>query len=179
MWDYRLHFKGTERDDPSYRPQLQSLNQRIAQRLLHLCCQNGGIYTKFGQQLATFNHGLPKEYTETLAQLQDQAKPVSFKKVEKTIETELGRPWQELFKKIDETPIACASLAQVHQAVDHAGREVAVKVQYHRLESQMKVDIRVIKWAFQLTEYFFPDVRIQWLVPDFESALLSEVRCCY
>ncbi|KAF1775991.1 Protein kinase-like domain [Phytophthora cactorum] len=97
VWDYRLHFKGTERDDPDYRSKLQNLNQRIAQRLLHLCFQNGGIYTKFGQQVATFNHGLPKEYTETLAQLQDQASPRKW------------GPWHEIFKEFDQTPIASAS----------------------------------------------------------------------
>lgn len=177
VWDYRRHFKGTERDDPDYRLKLQGLNQRIAQRLLHLCFQNGGIYTKFGQQLATFNHGLPKEYTETLAQLQDQAKSVSFDRAMQTIEAEMGRPWQEVFKEFDQTPIASASLAQVHHAVDHQGRELAVKVQYPHLEAQMQADIRVIKWAFQLTEYYFPDVQIQWLYPEFKRALLSEVSC--
>ncbi|KAH7461464.1 Secreted RxLR effector protein 27 [Phytophthora ramorum] len=174
-WDYRVNFKGVERDDADYRPKLQGLNQRIAQRLLHLCFQNGGIYTKLGQQLATFNHGLPKEYTETLAQLQDQAKPVSFDDVVQTIETEMGRPWQDIFNEFDHTPIASASLAQVHHAVDHRGRELAVKVQYPHLESQMKADIRVIKWAFQLTEYFFPDIQIQWIFPEFKRALLSEL----
>ncbi|KAG7391065.1 hypothetical protein PHYPSEUDO_005832 [Phytophthora pseudosyringae] len=175
VWDYRLHFKGTERDDPDYRHKLQSLNQRIAQRLLHLCFQNGGIYTKLGQQLATFNHGLPKEYTETLAQLQDQAKPVSFDKVKQTLEAEMGRPWHEIFNEFDQTPIAAASLAQVHHAVDHEGRELAVKVQYPHLEKQMKADIRVIRWAFQLTEYYFPTVQIQWMFPEFQRALLSEL----
>ncbi|ETI48536.1 Atypical/ABC1 protein kinase [Phytophthora nicotianae P10297] len=175
VWDYRLHFKGTERDDTDYRLKLQSLNLRIAQRLLHLCFQNGGIYTKFGQQLATFNHGLPKEYTETLAQLQDQAKPVSFDKVKQTLEAEMGRSWHEIFQEFDQTPIASASLAQVHRAVDRQGRELAVKVQYPHLESQMKADIRVIKWAFQLTEYYFPDVQIQWLFPECKRALLSEL----
>lgn len=175
VWDYRIHFKGTEREDPDYRPKLQDLNQRIAQRLLHLCFQNGGIYTKFGQQLATFNHGLPKEYTETLAQLQDQAKPVSFDKIKQTLEAEMGRPWDDIFLEFDQTPIASASLAQVHHAVDRQGRELAVKVQYPHLESQMKADIQVIKWAFQLTEYYFPDVQIQWLFPEFQQALLSEL----
>ncbi|KAF1791238.1 hypothetical protein GQ600_23194 [Phytophthora cactorum] len=100
VWDYRLHFKGTERDDPDYRSKLQNLNQRIAQRLLHLCFQNGGIYTKFGQQVATFNHGLPKEYTETLAQLQDQAMPVSFDKVKRTLEAEMGDPGTRFSKSL-------------------------------------------------------------------------------
>nr|A0A172M468.1 RecName: Full=Secreted RxLR effector protein 27; Flags: Precursor [Plasmopara viticola]ANC73377.1 secreted RxLR effector peptide protein 27 [Plasmopara viticola] len=176
LWDYRIHFKGIERDHPDYHSKLQSLNQRIAHRLLYLCFENGGIYTKFGQQLATFNHGLPREYTMTLAQLQDQAKPVSFDKVKQTIEAEMGRPWNECYKEFDQTPIASASLAQVHHAVDALGREMAVKVQYPHLELQMKADIRVIKWAFQFTEYCFPDVQLQWLFPEFQKALLAEVH---
>ncbi|RLN92191.1 hypothetical protein BBJ28_00014613, partial [Nothophytophthora sp. Chile5] len=172
--DYRRNLKGVERDAPDYRPKLRELNERIAQRLLRLCFQNGGVYTKFGQQLATFNHGLPKEYTETLAQLQDQAKPVSFEAAVRTVEAELQRPWQELFQEFDRTPIAAASLAQVHRAVDRQGRELAVKVQYPHLAAQMSADIRVMKLAFQLTEYYFPDIQIQWLFPEFERALRSE-----
>lgn len=174
--DYQRNLKGTARDDPEYRGRLQALNQRIAERLLHLCFQNGGIYTKFGQQLATFNHGLPKEYTQTLAKLQDQAKPVSFDTARQTIEAEMGRPWHELFQEFDREPIASASLAQVHHAVDRSGREVAVKVQYPHLASQMRADLVVMKAAFQLTEYFFPDIQIQWMFPEFERALTAEVR---
>ncbi|RLN47085.1 hypothetical protein BBJ29_002501 [Phytophthora kernoviae] len=173
--DYQRNLKGTGRDDPEYRTKLQSLNQRTAQRLFHLCFQNGGIYTKFGQQLATFNHGLPKEYTRTLAQLQDQAKAVPFEKAIETVEAELKRPWQENFKEFDRKPIASASLAQVHRAVDHQGRELAVKIQYPHLHAQLNADIQVIKWAFQTTEYFFPDVQIQWLYPEFKGALMSEL----
>lgn len=173
--DYRQNLKGTPRDAPEYKGKLQELNLRIAHRLLELCYQNGGIYTKFGQQLATFNHGLPKEFTETLAQLQDRAKPVEFAEAMKTIESELEKPWEELFAEIDETPIAAASLAQVHRAVDKQGRTVAVKVQYPHLAMQMGTDMRVMKWAAQLTEYYFPDVQIQWLFPEFESALRSEL----
>ncbi|CEG40828.1 atypical abc1 protein kinase [Plasmopara halstedii] len=175
LWDHHLHWKGVEKDDPDYRFKLRNLNQRIAQRLLHLCYENGGIYTKFGQQLATLNHGLPKEYTETLAKLQDQAKPVSFDKIRQSIEAELGRSWDEIFKAFDPTPIASASLAQVHHAVDTCGQELAVKVQYPHLELQMSADLKVIKWAFQVTEYFFPDVQIQWLLPEFRNSLLSEL----
>uniref|UniRef100_K3W889 ABC1 atypical kinase-like domain-containing protein n=1 Tax=Globisporangium ultimum (strain ATCC 200006 / CBS 805.95 / DAOM BR144) TaxID=431595 RepID=K3W889_GLOUD len=173
--DFRQNLKGTPRESPEYKTKLQALNMRIAHRLLDVCFHNGGIYTKFGQQLATFNHGLPKEFTETLAELQDRAKPASFAQAKKTIESELQKPWQELFAEIDETPIAAASLAQVHRAVDKQGRTVAVKVQYPHLALQMKADLRVMKWAAQLTEYYFPDVQIQWLFPEFESALRSEL----
>jgi aarF domain-containing kinase len=174
--DYRRNFRGTTREDPAYRDKLAALNQRVADLLLRLCFLNGGIYTKFGQQLATFNHGLPKEYTQTLAQLQDQARPVPFDVAKRTVEQELGGPWTDAFREFDHQPIAAASLAQVHRAVDHRGREVAVKVQYPHLAAQMRADMTVMRWAVQLTEYFFPDVQIQWMFPEFERALAAEVR---
>lgn len=49
----------------------QEVNLRAAKRLLHVCSTHGGVYTKFGQHLASLNHVLPKEYTETLKVLQD------------------------------------------------------------------------------------------------------------
>lgn len=173
--DYRKHLKGIPRDAPEYRPALEALNLRIAERILHLCLLNGGIYTKFGQQLSTFNHGLPREITETLSALQDRARPVSFEEAMKTIESDLGAPWRELFASFDEAPIASASLAQVHRAVDTSGRTVAVKVQYPHLASQMRADMRVMKLAARVTEFYFPDVQVQWLFPEFEAALASEL----
>jgi len=56
-----------------YQQKLMEVNDRTAQRLLELCLRNGGIFTKLGQQLASLNHALPKEYTTTLSKLQDQA----------------------------------------------------------------------------------------------------------
>lgn len=179
MIDYRRHLKGIERTASDYKEQLRGFNARTAQRLLDLCFQNGGIYTKFGQQLATFNHALPREYTDTLAQLQDQAKPVSFTDAMRTVECELKKPWQKLFPHIDETPIAAASLAQVHRATDEKGRDVAVKIQYPHLEQQIKADLVVMRFALQITEYFFPNLHIQWMFPEFEQALNAEVSLLY
>jgi predicted unusual protein kinase regulating ubiquinone biosynthesis (AarF/ABC1/UbiB family) len=55
------------------------------------------------------------------------------------------------------------------------GREVAIKVQYPHLESQMSMDLIVVRVAFQVAEYFFPDVSLKWIYPEFEQALKSEV----
>lgn len=173
--DYRTNLRGIPHASPAYRPKLQEMNLRTAQRILSLCLANGGIYTKFGQQLATFNHGLPREITETLAALQDRARPVPFAKAVQTIERELRQPWHALFAEFDETPVAAASLAQVHRAVDKEGRTVAVKVQYPHLAAQMRADLRVMTWAAQATEWCFPDVQVQWLFPEFEVALTAEL----
>ncbi|DAZ98798.1 TPA: hypothetical protein N0F65_000954 [Lagenidium giganteum] len=173
--DYRRHLKPFDRQHPEYKAQLKAFNLRTAEKLLHLCFQNGGIYTKLGQQLATFNHALPREFTDTLAQLQDQAKPVPFSVIAQAIENELGGSWQQHFQAFDHEPLAAASLAQVHHAVDAQGREVAVKVQYPHLQHQMRTDLVVVNAALAATEYFFPNVQVQWMFPEFQRALKSEL----
>ncbi len=60
-----------------YRAALKEFNLRAAQRLLHVCLVNGGLFIKIGQQLASFNHALPVEYTLTLSALQDKAHSLS------------------------------------------------------------------------------------------------------
>ncbi|KAJ0409511.1 hypothetical protein ATCC90586_009051 [Pythium insidiosum] len=174
--DYHRHLKGLDRErSPEYKDRLREFNQRTADRLYALCFHNGGIYTKLGQQIATFNHALPREFTDKMAGLQDRAKPVAFEAAMTTVEQELKRPWQEVFPQIGRTPLAAASLAQVHEAVDCHGRRVAVKVQYPHLQAQMKTDLAVIRRAFQAIEYFFPNVQIEWIYPEFEDALRSEL----
>lgn len=61
-----------EVDSPEYNAKKSEVNLRSAQRLLHVCATHGGVYTKFGQHVASMNHILPKEYIETLQVLQDR-----------------------------------------------------------------------------------------------------------
>ena len=77
---------------------------------------------------------------------------------------------------MDRTPIAAASLAQVHRAVDTRGRDVAVKVQYPHLAKQLRMDLKVIQASFAVSDYFFPDVALGWMYPECEAALTAEVH---
>ncbi|KDO32818.1 atypical/ABC1/ABC1-B protein kinase [Saprolegnia parasitica CBS 223.65] len=159
----------------AYKSALQAFNLRTAQRLLHLCLQNGGVFTKMGQQIASMNHGLPAEYTSTLSQLQDQARPVSGEEAKAAIVAELGAPIDELFSEFDDTPIAAASLAQVHRAVTKDGVEVAVKVQYPALALQMGSDLWSVAQAIRAMNYTW-DIDMSWLVPEMETALHAELN---
>lgn len=112
----------------------------------------GGVYFKAGQYFGTLEHILPKEYIEVLSALQDQGAELPFKKIKVVYESDHQCRIDQVFSEIDEIPIASASLAQVHRAkLRETGEEVAVKLQYPQLRTQMKVDLWVLKQLFNLS----------------------------
>jgi aarF domain-containing kinase len=158
-----------------YRSVCKDVHKRAASRLLHVCQLHGGIYVKFGQYLASMNHVLPKEYTDTLKVLQDRNPFIPVEKIEQTILEEFGKTAQEMYRHFDREPIAAASLAQVHHAVTHSGQEVAVKVQYPHLQKQVRSDVKGMRFLAALVGRVFPDYQYSWIMPDFEESILQEL----
>ena len=88
----------------------------------------GPIFVKFGQVLSTRRDLLPEDFAQELAKLQDRVPPFSSDLAVNIIEQALGQPVDTLFASFERVPVASASIAQVHFATLHDGREVAVKV---------------------------------------------------
>jgi ubiquinone biosynthesis protein len=107
--------------------------------------QMGPTYVKFGQLLSTRPDIVPPEYITELESLQDHLEPFSFAEVEKIVEEELGAKISKMFETFDSTPIAAASLGQVHRAALRDGREVVVKVQRPNVREQVRKDLDVLK----------------------------------
>src|SRR5438270_8519469 len=103
----------------------------------------GPTYVKFGQVLSTRPDIVPPEYVNALESLQDDIDPFSFADVERIVEEELGVRISKAFLEFDATPVAAASLGQVHRAVLRDGREVVVKVQRPNVRDQVRHDLDV------------------------------------
>ncbi len=101
----------------------------------------GPTFTNLGQLLSTRVDLLPVAYTDALARLQDSVEPFDFAEVEKIVEEELGVRISRAFAEFDSTPLAAASLGQVHRATLRDGRPVAVKVQRPGIRERVQQDL--------------------------------------
>jgi ubiquinone biosynthesis protein len=119
----------------------------------------GPTYVKFGQFLSIRPDLVPAEYCDEFRKLQDKVPPFSFAHVKRALENELKREYAEVFSEFDESPVAAASVSQVHRARLHTGEEVAVKVQRPGIRAEMEEDILIMLFFAILLEKFVPSLR--------------------
>ena len=105
----------------------------------------GPTFIKVGQLFSTRADIFPAEYVEELSKLQDQVPAFSLEQVAQIIETDLGKPLEKLFLNFEATPLAAASLGQVHRAELPTGETVVVKVQRPGLRQLFNIDLAIVK----------------------------------
>lgn len=146
---------------------------------LRLALQDlGPVYVKFGQILSTRRDLLPPDIADELALLQDHVPPFPGEQARAIIEKALGEPVGEIFASFDTTPLASASIAQVHPATLHDGREAVVKVVRPGIQKQLRKDIDLLKAIAGMAENFMNSgARIQPLkvVCEFETVVFDEL----
>lgn len=126
----------------------------MAAEMLQTFSQLRGVTMKLGQMLSYLDDALPPEARKVLAVLQRDAAPMPWPVVLEQLEAELGGPAAQFFAEIDEVPLAAASIGQVHRAVTHDGREVAVKIQYPGIDKAMAADLKNAR-VFNLFQRMF------------------------
>jgi ubiquinone biosynthesis protein len=113
-------------------------------RMREMLDELGPTFVKFGQLLSTRPDVVPPDILAELRGLQDDAHPEPFDRIRSVIEAELGLTIEQVFLEFDETPIAAASIGQVHLARLPGGQEVVVKVQRPDAERQLNADIQLL-----------------------------------
>ncbi len=161
---------------PSYwlKPKTEPRAVRIRKALEDL----GPIYVKFGQALSTRKDLLPEDIADELVKLQDRVPPFPKETAKKIIENELGLSIALAFAKFEAEPLASASVAQVHAAELHDGRQVVVKVLRPDIEEGIYSDIGLLYELARIAEKFWPDarrLRAVEVVAEFEKTTLDEL----
>ncbi len=133
---------------------LDNAHQRAGEKLANLAKRNGGAWVKAAQFFSTRSDILPPAYIDALQVLQNEAEPVPFARLKKTLERNLGRKWRHYFQDIDEEPIATASIAQIHYAVLKDGTPVALKIRLPGVRKTFLQDAKsftlLARWAAPL-----------------------------
>ena len=134
-----------------------------------------GALMKLGQMASYLDQGLPEHVRGALADLRQDAPPMSPELAAGVVTRELGRPPEEVFADWDPIPVASASIGQVHRAVTHDGREVAVKVQYPGVDDAIRADLANVDLLFTATGMLFPGLDPEALVDELKSRLAEEL----
>lgn len=138
----------------------------------------GPTFIKLGQVLSTRPDLIAPEYLDELAELQDNVPPFSFKEVEEIFLVETGKKPSELFKKFDETPLAAASIGQVHPGQLLDGNEVVVKVQRPDLDKIIAIDLEILAYLASLMEQYLEELQGHQpsaIVEEFARSLSLEI----
>ena len=138
----------------------------------------GPIFIKFGQTLSTRRDLLPDDIGMELAKLQDKCPPFPAAESKLIIEKALGDKTSNLFSSFDDTPLASASIAQVHTAVTLGGEEIIIKVVRPGIEKQIKRDIRLLYRLAGLAEKHHDGKRLRpkEAVEEFEGIIFNELN---
>jgi len=137
----------------------------------------GPTFVKFGQIMSTRTELLPPEMIEQLKKLQDHAKPIPFSEV-RTILEENCADLDECFCEIEESPVASASIGQVHRAYLKDGTMVAIKIQRPGIGELIETDIGILQSMAERIETVFPETRVYnpvGMVDDFAHQIVKEL----
>jgi len=153
-------------------------NRRSAEAILELAVELRGLVLKGCQFIGSRSDVLPPEYIEVLSKLQDRVPPRPFSEIRAVVEREFGMPLDQAFSEFAEESVASASLAQVHRAKLHDGRDVAVKVQYPEIHDLVKSDLSNLRTLFRAVGVFERDFDLMPLIGELSEHMPKELDFC-
>jgi predicted unusual protein kinase regulating ubiquinone biosynthesis (AarF/ABC1/UbiB family) len=157
----------------------EEIQRRTADQIFRVLGELKGGAMKLGQALSIFEAALPPEiagpYRATLTRLQESAPPLPARTVHQVLARELGEGWRDNFTAFSDVPAAAASIGQVHQAVWHDGRRVAVKIQYPGAGRALISDFNQLSRAGRLFGLLMPGLDVKPLLDELRDRVAEEL----
>ncbi|MEO8265050.1 MAG: AarF/ABC1/UbiB kinase family protein [Ilumatobacteraceae bacterium] len=167
----RLRHRGERRDDLDQQFVIRT-SEDVARELGNM----KGALMKFGQLLSFIMEALPEDAQKALSTLQSDAQPMAPSLAAKMVTDELGRPPERVFLDWQVVPVAAASVGQVHRAVTHDGRDVAVKVQYPGVAESIDADLDNAEAFYRLgTAFVLKGLDAKGLVDELRARMRDEL----
>ena len=153
----------------------EARRKRDAEAVVQTMGQMKGAIMKFGQMLSFVSDSIPAEYRAALESLQAQAPAMDFALIRDVAERELGMPLERAFARFDETPLASASIGQVHRAVLPTGDPVVVKVQYPGVAEAIAADLQNVGVLYRMAALFYPALDPKPIVEEIKTRIGDEL----
>jgi predicted unusual protein kinase regulating ubiquinone biosynthesis (AarF/ABC1/UbiB family) len=174
--DLALHRAQRVFVDAGRREQLdRAFELRTAEQVAEALGHMKGALMKLGQMASYLDQGMPEHVRTALAELQQNAPPMSAELAAGVVEEELGLPPEQLYLEWDPVPIASASIGQVHRAIGRDGRALAVKVQYPGVARAVEADLGNVGLLFAAMGQLFPGLEPGPLVAELRARLAEEL----
>ena len=155
------------------------LQARTAEQLFTVLGQLKGGAMKMGQAMSIFEAAMPEDvagpYRAALTKLQEAAPPLPADRIHAILAEELGEDWRTRFAAFDDVPAAAASIGQVHKAVWHDGRVVAVKVQYPGADKAFISDLNQMARLGRMFSSLVPGLDIRDLLDELRARAIEEL----
>ncbi|MCP3944877.1 MAG: AarF/ABC1/UbiB kinase family protein [Desulfobacteraceae bacterium] len=155
---------------------METANIQNARHLKKTIMELKGLFIKVGQLLSIMSNFLPETFRNELEGLQDKISSRPYEEIADRIHSQLGNSPDILFKSFNKTPVASASLAQVHEAYLPDGRRVAVKVQYMDIDKIARQDLKTIHRILGIVGFLFQIKGINTNFQQIKEMILEELN---
>ncbi len=142
----------------------------------------GATFIKLGQMLSLRSDIIPEELAAELSKLQDSVQNDEIEKIKSVLTTQYGKPVNDVFLEFDESPIASASIAQVHKAKLKTGEVVAVKILHPGIAEKIEADLEILKNLSRLIETHIPESRPYQpveIIKEFDKSIRKELNLVF
>jgi predicted unusual protein kinase regulating ubiquinone biosynthesis (AarF/ABC1/UbiB family) len=172
---YRLKFISFFFGMAYYQRNLNKMLYQKGDELKHLFSNLEGLFIKAGQFLSIAGFFLPETFKKQLEALQDAATPKDFSQIQSSLLSHYAVPLSDIFTKIEETPMAVASIGQVHRAWLIDGTPVVLKIQHEHIERIAEIDLAIIRHLTYWIGRFFALEGLDYAYKQIEALILQEI----